>query len=315
MDKEVYIKEYVSRINKVLDFIEHNLITELNLETLASTANFSKFHFHRIFKNLIGETLNKYINRVRLERAANMLQLHKEKTITDIAYECGFTNNAVFAKTFKNRFKISASEWRKNKKNEKSKNGQAKSKNDKLDISNSPYFRNIFNNQKNIVMKNLKGIKVVELQEMTVAYVRHIGAYKGDGNLFEGLINKIMSWAGPRGLIQFPQTKMLNVYHDNPKITEQDKLRTSICITVPKDTKVEGEIGKMNIPGGKYMLASFEITSDEFEESWDYTYKKLMEDGFQPSDSVAFEIGKNDPSKHPENKHIIDICVPVKPLK
>ena len=69
MNKEQHIKEYISRINKVIDYIEINITTELNLDALASTANFSKFHFHRIFKNLVGETLNKYINRVRIEKA------------------------------------------------------------------------------------------------------------------------------------------------------------------------------------------------------------------------------------------------------
>ena len=56
-----------------------------------------------------------------------------------------------------------------------------------------------------------------------------------------------MSWAGSRDLIRFPETKMLNVYHDNPKITNKNKLRTSVCITNPVDTKVDGDIGKMNI--------------------------------------------------------------------
>lgn len=84
---------------------------------------------------------------------------------------------------------------------------------------------------------------------------------KGDDNLFEGLIGRLMSWAGPRGLINFPHTKMINIYHDNPQITDEDKLRLSVCITVPKDTKTEGEIGKMKQPKGKYIVGSFEINS------------------------------------------------------
>ena len=119
-------------------------------------------------------------------------------------------------------------------------------------------------------MKNSEQIKVEvkEMSELNVAYVRHIGPYKGDSELFEGLFDKLMKWAGPRGLLRFPETQVLSVYHDDPKITDEDKLRTSACITVHRDTPVEGEVGKMAIPGGKFAVASFEIASDEFEDAW-----------------------------------------------
>ncbi len=75
-------------------------------------------------------------------------------------------------------------------------------------------------------------VEVKEMTELTVAYVRHIGPYKGDAGLFEGLFQKLITWAGPRGLLRFPETQMLAVYHDNPEITDEDKLRISVCITV-----------------------------------------------------------------------------------
>ncbi len=158
-------------------------------------------------------------------------------------------------------------------------------------------------------------VEVKEMPELNVAYVRHIGPYKGDVDLFEGLFEKLMKWAGPRGLLQFPETQCLSVYHDNPEITDEDKLRTSVCITVPKDTKVEGEIGRMTIPGGKFAVANFEINSNEFEDAWNTLMGGwLPESGYQPDDRLCYEICHNNPKEHPENKHIVDICVPVKPL-
>ena len=53
-----YRDEYIVRINKVIDYIQNNLNSQLDLETLARIAYFSKFHFHRIFTAMIGETLN-----------------------------------------------------------------------------------------------------------------------------------------------------------------------------------------------------------------------------------------------------------------
>ncbi len=43
----------------------------------------------------------------------------------------------------------------------------------------------------------------------------------------------------------------------------------SFCISVPENAKTDGEIGKMKIEGGKYVVAGFELTSNEFPLAWD----------------------------------------------
>ena len=73
-DKQRYLRqEYAFRINRVIDYIEANIDVDLSLETLSGIANFSKFHFHRIFRAMVGETLNQFIQRIRLEKAAAQL--------------------------------------------------------------------------------------------------------------------------------------------------------------------------------------------------------------------------------------------------
>ena len=59
-------KEYIHRINRVVDYIEANLDEDHSLEKLAGVACFSPFHFHRIFRALTGETINNYVKRIRL---------------------------------------------------------------------------------------------------------------------------------------------------------------------------------------------------------------------------------------------------------
>lgn len=158
-------------------------------------------------------------------------------------------------------------------------------------------------------------IKVKDMPEFHVAYVRHIGPYKGDTELFARLFGRLMAWAGSRGLLRFPETKVLAVYHDNPDITDEDKLRTDACITVPEDTQVEGEIGKMTIPAGKYAVGHFEITSDQYGDAWNAVYGGwLPGSGYQPEDGPCYELYLSDPKEHPEGKHIVDICVPVEPM-
>jgi len=49
--------DYVQRVNRVVDHMVQHLDDPLPLETLAEVAYFSRFHFHRVFKLLMGETI------------------------------------------------------------------------------------------------------------------------------------------------------------------------------------------------------------------------------------------------------------------
>ena len=99
------------------------------------------------------------------------------------------------------------------------------------------------------------------------------------------------------------------------EITDESKLRTSMCITVLPDTEVDGEIGKMTVEGGKHAIGHFELDVDEYEQAWKTMYGDwLSQSGYQPDDKPPFEIYHNDPNQHPKKKHIVDICIPVKPL-
>jgi AraC family transcriptional regulator len=316
-------EEYLSRINRVIDYIDSNLEKELHLENLARIASFSPHHFHRIFSALVGEPLNQFIQRIRLERAAAKLIDQPKLSVTEIALDCGFSGSSSFARAFKDHFQMSATEWRSQCEEEiskigiqNSKKGQLKSKKGKDLLTSSSYIESISRSRRH-TMPHTKSINVdvKEVPEMHVAYIRHIGPYKGDTELFGRLFNKLFTWAGARNLLRFPETKVLAVYHDSPEITDENKLRTSVCITVREDTPVDGEVGKMTIPGGTYAIGHFEIDEKGYENAWNSIFGAwLPESGYQPDERPAFEHFLNDPNEHPEHKHIVDIYVPVKPL-
>lgn len=318
-------EEYAARINRVVDYIEAHLGEDLSLETLAEVAHFSRFHFHRIFHAMMGETLNQFIHRLRLQKAAAWLVYYPKKTITEIALDCGFSGPAAFARAFKNKYQMSASAWRaggyrQDRKIGKtdSKDGQTPGKNRQDGGISSMYIDPATYNPKwRIAMIDTAQVQI-EVRDMPpqpVVYVRHIGPYKGDEALFERLFGKLMKWAGPRGLLRFPETKMITVYHDDPEMTDEQKLRIEACITVPEGTPVEGEIGTMTIAGGKVAVAHFEIATEEYEQAWKLVFGDwLPESGYVPDDRPCYEVYHNDPNQHPEHKHIVDICVPVTPL-
>ncbi|MFC1920696.1 GyrI-like domain-containing protein [Chloroflexota bacterium] len=324
-NRKYLVEEYKSRINKVIDYIESNIDKDLYLKELSEVAHFSPFHFHRIFSAMVGETLNDFIQRIRLEKAASKLIANPKNSVTGIALECGFTSPSAFARSFKETYKMSASEWRKGGHLKHSKNGKQDGKEGQA-FGN---FRQDFNiyarytESKSqlswrVEMKDGKiqtEVVVKDMPEMPIAYVRHIGPYKGDSELFGRLFNKLMTWAGPRGLLKFPETKLMLIYHDDPELTDDSKLRTDACITVPEDTAVDGEIGKTAIPAGKYAVAHFEIDTDQFHDAWAAVYSGwLPESGYQPADGPCYELYYGTPEEHPQGKHVFDICTPVKPL-
>ena len=101
---EVLKYEYLFRLNRTLDYIRDHCAEDLTLAKLAKVACFSKYHFHRIFRTLLGETVNRHVRRVRLEKAVRMLTFDKDKSIIDIALDCGFSSSQNFAKAFKAHF-------------------------------------------------------------------------------------------------------------------------------------------------------------------------------------------------------------------
>ena len=312
IEKKDLNSEYIFRINRTIDYIESNIENPITLEELASVANFSKFHFSRLFQSIVGETPFQFILRVRLEKAATFILNNNNESISEIAYKCGFSDISIFSRNFKNYFHVSASQYRANKSNN-SNLSQQDSNRHQCDEKSTPYFCPELQTIKwRTNMKLNKGVEVKELPKMTVAYIRHIGPYQGNDKLFESIWNKLFSWAGPRGLIGGKDFKSLVVYHNDPNVTIDDKLRMSVCITVPPETKVEGEVGKMNIEAAKYVIARFELSAQDFQEAWNWVYGQwLPTSGYQPDDKPCFEMYPEEPK---DGKFIVDICVPVKPM-
>src|SRR5262245_26897366 len=102
---------YEERVNRVLDYVAQHLDGDLSLKKLARVSHFSSFHFHRIFQSITGETVNSFVRRARLERAAQLMKAAPARRITDIALEVGFAGLAEFSRAFKAHFGINASAW------------------------------------------------------------------------------------------------------------------------------------------------------------------------------------------------------------
>src|SRR6478609_8729686 len=103
---------YIARINRVTDHIDSHLAEPLDLARLADVANFSAWHFHRVFQAMTGETLADRVRRRRLEVTAARLLFVPPEPVLAIALDVGFGSAAVFTRSFSAHFGVTPTAWR-----------------------------------------------------------------------------------------------------------------------------------------------------------------------------------------------------------
>ena len=155
--------------------------------------------------------------------------------------------------------------------------------------------------------------EIKTLNPCRVAYVEYRGDFENNPEIYDVQLDKLLKWAIPAGLWDFPgQTKLIVLYPDDPHSTPKIEQRMLMAITVPENVVIPSKYKEMTIPGGKYAVGRFVISSEEFGSAWGYMYGRFIPgSGFYPSGGMGFEIKLNDSDKHPEKKHVVDICIPV----
>ena len=92
---------YISELQKAIDYIENNLDNNINFETVAKEVGMSAFYFHRIFSAIIGVSPTTYIRNRRLTLAAQEISKNNENILV-IALKYGFDSHEAFSRAFKN---------------------------------------------------------------------------------------------------------------------------------------------------------------------------------------------------------------------
>jgi AraC family transcriptional regulator len=155
-------------------------------------------------------------------------------------------------------------------------------------------------------------IDIQELQEKAVAFVAFKGDFAGNTAIFAELFGKLCAWAGPKGLLN-TTAGFLSSYQDDPKVTPPEEMRVDVCLTIPSDTVVEGEVQKKVLPGGDYAVMHSELSDpQEYGPAWNSIVEWSKTNGYEVDMSrPSYEIYLNNPQDHPQKHHILDICLSV----
>ncbi len=183
--------DYIERVNRAIDHIMRDLAQPLRLEEVSAAACFSPFHFHRVFKALLGETLNQFVKRQRLERALYLMSHAPKRSLTDVALDCGFSSSSDFSRSFKQHYGLPPSvfdlETFRNSRREEFERFSA--------IQNgSPRFTTL------PAGENPDGFEanLRDLPARTVAYIRVLDPYRE--GMAQAACKRLLAWAIERGL-------------------------------------------------------------------------------------------------------------------
>jgi AraC-like DNA-binding protein len=89
-------------VNRAIGYAREHLAEELSLAEISKLVGFSQIHFHNVFKASTGLTLHKFVENERISRAANLL-VTTEKSLSEIAAECGFSSQSYLNYAFKRK--------------------------------------------------------------------------------------------------------------------------------------------------------------------------------------------------------------------
>ncbi|WP_434950505.1 AraC family transcriptional regulator [Shewanella sp. HL-SH4] len=287
-------KEYQIRIDRVLQYIEANLTDSISLTEVAKVSYFSPYHFHRIFSAIMGETVNDYIGRRKLERAANMLIFNTELSITQVALDCGFSSSANFSKAVKLYFGFSPSEIRNPDKVKDSKIGKIYRKYGKVfcpaDLYPSRITNEVMNNA-NVKDINMK-VEVKDFVSQRVCMLSSARGYQPE-SIF-ATWDKLIEWAANNGIKHDEQQRFAFAY-DNPTVTPVDKCRYDAAIVIADSLDVNSPFTTTEIPEGKYAVVYFKGAPEEAIQAQLSLYSDwLPNSGFEPDNFPMLEHYLND---------------------
>lgn len=275
---------YAQCVNRVLDYVYLHIDDELSLKSLAGIAGFSDFHFHRIFKSIVGETLNQFVWRVRVERGAAMMRANPDIKVSDVAFACGFTSLAGYSRAFKTRFGLAPTQW--------DRHTRLQGEQPTSDVRLPNYqITELLNDQQQF------NVNLRQMQKQRVAYIRVYDSYQTD-NRIEVAYHQLIEWYLRQGG-QLDDTTLYGMSMDDRDITPEALCRFDWCMSIPDNWQADTEISIRDIPA--CFLAAVTIDGGDLQledKVWQYLWRCwLPHSQYQPMDLPAMEIYHRLPHK------------------
>jgi AraC family transcriptional regulator len=290
---------YAQVVQRVIAHVASHLDEALALEAMAAQAGLSPFHFHRVFRGMVGETPLELTRRLRLERAAWRLR-DKERAVTEIAFDAGYETHEAFSRAFRVSYAESPTAFRRRR--------RARIQ---LAAPGGVHFREdgrvsqfIPINSGGLTMK----VEIARYPELRVGTVRHVGPYMQISEAFA----RLGELAAPARLFEQPGAMMVALFHDDPETTPADQLRSDAAVVVGSDVRLPDGLGEQRIPAGEYASTVHIGPYEELGDTWArFMGEWLPASGRRPGPGVSYEVYHNTPMDTPKERLRTELRLPL----
>lgn len=290
---------YYDSINRAIKFIQKNLDEPLKLDVIAREGGFSPFHFQRIFKSITGENPYEYILRKRLEKAVFYFKHGKKRSVTEVAFACGFPSPENFSRQFKTRYGVSPSYFIKNKTIHQ----------DIIyrDRDEGGYYH-IYEESRKISRPDFK-VKIENWEDIPIYSIRAI--FGADGKELMEAYQELMSWCHSHQ-ISYGEMRRFGMSIDDPAVTPFQKYRYDFAVHIPTSPQAKGKIEQSDIPRGTFVTLDVQGDITRVAQAWDYLYGEwLPQSEYVPRHFPAIEEFLKGPEEIGWTQFDIKCAIPI----
>lgn len=212
-------ERWIERMERALALLADRLDDPPSLQELASAAGSSPFHFHRIWRTLMGEPVSRTVTRLRIAAAQQQLR-EPGATVTGVAMDAGFATPQGFARAFRRVVGMSPSDFL---------------------ASDDPAAG---------ILADPAAPVRVELREACALVALHRdggGAYRQLNALYQ----RLWDWAEGAGLLGGLQG-LYGIAYDDPASVPEDQLRYAACLALGDGIDPPAPFAPIDLPAGDY---------------------------------------------------------------
>lgn len=293
---------YEAAVKKAVAHLLTHLDEPLDLAEVARAAALSPFHFHRVFRGMVGETPLAMHRRLRMERAALQL-LQGDASVTAIAFDSGYGSHESFTHAFHTHYGVAPSDFRRRSLD---RDGScARSQRFQLAARNGVHFDVTRPNtsQEAIDPETIglviasggvpMDVAIKEMPAFRLGAVRHIGSYQQISEAFQRLDTIVAS----ADLAPNAQTAMLAVYYDDPESTPAEQLRSDAALSLPDDVELPAGLSEVRLQAGTYAMTTHVGPYQGLGDTWARLMGEwLPKSGYRVADgALSYERYRNTP--------------------
>jgi AraC family transcriptional regulator len=274
-------QRWIERIERTLTLLAKRLDDPPSLRELARTAGSSPYHFHRIWRALMGETVSQTIARLRIAVAQERLR-RDHATVTQVAMDGGFATPQSLGRAFRRVSGMTPTEFLTSG----------------LEAAG--------------VVPVSAAIVRIEVRPpcRLVALRREGGAYRELNSLFQ----RVWNWAQGAGLLDHLEG-IYGIPLDDPLSVEEDALRYDACLALGDAVSPPEPFRTIELPAGEYALLSHRGSYDALEGANDALMQWLIASGRMPADFPMVHEFLDDPDVTPAEALRTHVLLRLEPVE